>query len=165
MIVMKAIKSLYGLWVLLFIFAFGVSCGEDDEILTENPSDIEFALFYLDEEGNNVLNDKECLNNISVELGSQILVPRSEKEIGLSSSTLNLVYKESSSGNITLTLGKFFGTAKLDLIFTINWSDGTSDEVRLVNIAEKKSGGYKLTRNYYLNGEPLNNPIIYHTKN
>lgn len=25
------------------------SCGEDDEILTENPSDIEFALFYLDE--------------------------------------------------------------------------------------------------------------------
>ena len=82
MIVMKAIKSLYGLWVLLFIFAFGVSCGEDDEILTENPSDIEFALFYLDEEGNNVLNDKECLNNISVELGSQILVPRSEKEIG-----------------------------------------------------------------------------------
>ena len=79
---MKAIKSLYGLWVLLFIFAFGVSCGEDDEILTENPSDIEFALFYLDEEGNNVLNDKECLNNISVELGSQILVPRSEKEIG-----------------------------------------------------------------------------------
>ena len=131
------------------------SCGEDDEILTENPSDIEFALFYLE----------ECLNNISVELGSQILVPRSEKEIGLSSSTLNLVYKESSSGNITLTLGKFFGTAKLDLTFTINWSDGTSDEVRLVNIAEKKSGGYKLTRNYYLNGEPLNNPIIYHTKN
>lgn len=165
MFFMKVVKCLYSLLVPVLFVALCVSCSDDDEVLTENPSDIEFALFCLDEEGNNMLNDKEYLNKISIDLGSQIFVPRSEKEIGLSSSTINLVYKESAGGNITLTLGKFLGTVKQDRTFTINWGDGTSDEVRFVNVAEKKSGGYKLTRNYYLNGEPIDNPIIYHTIN
>ena len=157
---MKVFKFIYGILSILIIVCM-TSC--NDDILIENPDDIEFTLLCQDSDGNNLLNDNECLNNISVELGIQILIPRSGIEAGLSSSTTNLVYKESDDGNVSLTLGTFIGTVTQDRIFIINWSDGTSDEVRFVNNVEKKSGGYKVTRNYYLNGEEIPEPIISHT--
>lgn len=163
---MKTIKSIIAVLTLVVFVIIGVSCNNvDDDILTENPSDITFAFYYTDKDGNNMLNDEECLNNISVVGNDHVYRLWSENDVMLSSNRTNLVYKESNNGNVTLTLGIFDGKGNYDIDFTINWGDGTIDVVRLVNIAEKKSGGYKLIREYYLNDVQIEAPIIHHIKN